>query len=239
VKQLFKLMLSSKTYRQGSSAPEELLAKDPENRLLARAQRYRLPAEMLRDQWLSVSGLLKPKVGGASVKPYELAESFKPLKRDKGEGLYRRSLYTFWKRTAPAPVMMALDAAKRDVCSVKRERTQTPLQALVLLNDPQVNEAARVLGTTLFMKHGGVNDAMVSELFRLATSRTPGGDELEVAQALFAEQLAGFKADPASAEVFLKTGDAPGAGDLPPAEAAASAVLALAVMNLWESVARL
>ena len=104
-----------------------------------------MPAEMIRDQYLAISGLLSDKIGGPSVKPYELSQSFKPMGKDKGENLYRRSVYTFWKRTGPAPVMMALDASKRDVCRVKRERTSTPLQALVMLNDPQIVEALSLI----------------------------------------------------------------------------------------------
>ena len=123
VKRLVKQMVMSTAYRQSSAVTEELLKVDPENEFLARAPSYRWPAEMLRDNVLAASGLLVGKIGGPPVKPYELAASFKPSTPDRGDGLYRRSLFTYWKRTGPAPVMMALDAAKRDVCRVKREVT--------------------------------------------------------------------------------------------------------------------
>ena len=238
VKALFKLMVRSATYRQGSHAPPELVERDPANQLLARAPQHRLPAEMIRDQWLATSGLLVPKVGGPSVKPYELTESFKPLGRDKGEGLYRRSLYTFWKRTAPAPVMMSLDASKRDVCTVRRERTSTPLQALVMLNDPQLNEAARVFGAKMLKKHGAAGQPMYEEMFRMTTGRKPTARELELLAALYTEQRSVFAAKPQDAEKYLATGDAKPDPAIAPEDAAAASVLASAMLNLWESVAR-
>ncbi|MEZ5299945.1 MAG: DUF1549 domain-containing protein [Verrucomicrobiales bacterium] len=154
VKALLKTIALSATYRQDSDAPRELYQNDPENRLLARGARFRLSAEMIRDNALSASGLLAEKLGGPSVKPYEIEESFKPAGRAKGEGLYRRSLYTYWRRTGPAPAMLTFDAAKRDVCAAKRERTASPLQALVLMNGPQFVEAARKLGERLLKAHG-------------------------------------------------------------------------------------
>ncbi len=148
VKQLVKTIVMSSTYRQDSACSEPLRSKDPDNVLLGRGPRYRLPAEMLRDNALLASGLLVDKVGGPAVKPYQpdglwKEKSGKTYTRDKGEGSHRRSLYTYWKRTSPPPAMMTLDAAKRDVCQVKRQTTATPLQALVLLNDPQYVEASR------------------------------------------------------------------------------------------------
>jgi len=231
VKRLLKQMVMSATYRQTSEASEELVTRDPENMLLARAPVYRLSAEMLRDQALAASGLLAEKVGGAPVRPYEVAVSFKPVKRDKGDGLYRRSLYTYWKRTGPAPVMMALDASKRDVCSVKRERTASPLQALVLLNDPQMVEASRVLGEKLHVKHGEAAPALVSEAFRILVGRNPSAKESTILVALYTEQLAVFSADPAKAEEYLKTGDAPRDANLSAAKVAAAAVVVNGLLN--------
>ena len=231
VKRLMKQMLMSATYRQRSEADPSLLARDPENWLLARAPVYRLPAEMLRDQSLELSGLLVDKIGGAPVRPYEVAVSFKPVKQDQGEGLYRRSLYTYWKRTAPAPVMMALDASKRDVCSVKRERTASPLQALVLLNDPQLVEAARVLGEKLCVAHGEDQAALVADAFRRVVGRVASDEELVVLGKLFEEQLGLFSQDPAKADALLKTGSAPRDGKLAAPRVAAASVLVNGLLN--------
>ena len=132
LKRLMKQIVTSAAYRQTSTIDAKLRSRDPDNRLLARGPRRRLPAEAIRDNGLCVSGLLVEKIGGPPVVPYEITESFKPRQRSKGEGLYRRSLYTHWQQTGPAPVMEVFDASKRDVCVAKRERTSTPLQALVL-----------------------------------------------------------------------------------------------------------
>ncbi|MGI9241829.1 MAG: DUF1553 domain-containing protein [Verrucomicrobiales bacterium] len=236
VKRLLKQMVMSATYRQRSEADQDLLARDPENLLLARAPVYRLPAEMLRDQSLAVSGLLVEKLGGASVRPYEVAVSFKPVEKDTGEGLYRRSLYTYWKRTGPAPVMMALDASKRDVCSVKRERTASPLQALVLLNDPQIVEAARVLGEKLVVAHGDDAASLVRDAFRRTVGRSPRTEEAAVVERLYREQLALFEGDLAAAGALLSTGDAPRDEALPSAEVAAAAIVVNGLLNFDASV---
>ena len=236
LKRTLRQIVLSATYRQDSRAPAALRGRDPDNRLLARGPSYQLPAEMIRDNVLSASGLLVNKQGGAPARPYDLAVSFKPVRVDSGEGLYRRSLYTFWKRTGPAPVMMTLDASKRDVCVVKRERTSTPLQACVLLNGPQFIEAARVLGQSMLKKHGEDVDAMVVEMFRRLTSRTPTKREREILGRGFAEQLAYFEADPKRADVFLKTGKAPIEKTLPPARIAAAAMVANTLMNFDECV---
>ena len=237
MKALLKLIVSSSTYRQSSDISLERQKRDPENMWLGRASRLRLPAEMIRDQWLSVSGLISSTVGGAPVKPYEVTESFKPMARDKGQGLYRRSIYTFWKRTGPAPVMMALDASKRDVCTVKRERTSTPLQALVLLNDPQLNEAARVFGEKMLGKHGKDQAAMLAEMFRSVTGRKATGKEQQVMQRIYQEQREEFIKDPDAAKKFLAVGDAKRDDKLAIEDAAASGVVAVALFNLWESLA--
>jgi hypothetical protein len=236
VKRLLKLMVTSATYRQSSSAPANLLARDPENRLLARASRYRLSAEMLRDNVLAVSGLLVNKVGGASVRPYEVEASFKPVGRTRGEGLYRRSVYTYWKRTAPAPAMMALDASKREVCRVRRERTTSPLQAFVLLNGPQYVEAARMLAEREIKLHGDNTDAILAGMFRELTSRKPRAAETKLLVKLYLEQLADFEKNPKRAEAFLKTGDRPRDKKLPAARTAALGVVASMLMNFDQSV---
>lgn len=238
VKRLLEQIVTSATYRQSSQASPAAMARDPGNRWLSRAPRYRLPAEMVRDNALAVSGLMDREIGGPPVRPYEVAVSFKPVKRDEGTGLYRRSLYTYWKRTAPAPVMMSLDAAKRDVCMVKRERTSSPLQALVLLNDPQFVEAARVLGEHALKQYGADANGVIEYLFRTLTSRRPTEQEQDVLQRLYQEQLAEFEADPEAAVRFLQTGDAPRDESIDPARLAAVGVLTSALMNFDECVMR-
>lgn len=238
VKALLRTIVTSSTYRQSSLASEDLITRDPDNRLLARGARYRLPAEMIRDNALATSGLLVAKIGGEPVKPYEVAVSFKPVKRDEGEGLYRRSLYTFWKRTAPAPVMMSLDASRRDVCTVQRERTSSPLQALVLLNDPQLVEAARILGQEMLQQHGDNIEAMATEMFRRLTSRQPKPAELAILVKLHQQQLARFNESPEAADKYLEIGDHPFAENLDKAKLAAAGVLANALMNYDECVTK-
>src|SRR5690606_7136799 len=149
------------------------------------------------------------RIGGPPAKPYEVAVSFKPVASDTGEGLYRRSLYTYWKRTGPAPVMMTLDAAKREVCSVRRERTSSPLQAFVMMNGPQFVEAARVLAERLLIKHGENTDAALTEMFRRLTSRYPSEREAAVLRDLFERQHRRFETSPEQAEALLKIGEKP------------------------------
>ena len=207
VQRLLKQMVMSRAYRQSSVTTQQLLQRDPENELLARAPSYRLPAEMLRDNVLAASGLLVDKIGGPPAKPYELAASFKASKPDDGEGLYRRSLYTYWKRTGPAPVMLALDAAKRDVCRVKRERTSSPLQALAMLNGPQFVEAARALSQRLIEMHGqDATDRIVVDMFRILTSRSPSPAETSILIRLFDAQREHFRAHPKAAMQYLSNG---------------------------------
>ena len=236
VKHLLKTIVSSATYRQRSSVTSNHLMRDPDNHLFSRSPRYRLSAEMLRDNALAVSGLLVPSIGGPPTHPYELEVSFKPLEHKKGEELYRRSLYTFWKRTAPAPVMMALDASKRDVCSVKRERTSSPLQALILLNSPQFVEAARILAERMLHKHGNNQDELLVELFRTMTSRFPTMEEKRVLSELFREQQAYFKEYPDRAEQFLSTGDTIRDMALETDRLASISIVTLTLMNFDECI---
>ncbi|MCH8829364.1 MAG: DUF1553 domain-containing protein, partial [Planctomycetes bacterium] len=241
VKRLMKMLVMSATYRQSSRlavGPEQanLLKRDPENRLLSRGPSYRLSAEMLRDSALAVSGLLVNKVGGPPVRPYELEASFKPVRRDRGAGLYRRSLYTYWKRTAPAPVMMVLDASKREVCRVKRERTSSPLQSLALLNSPQFVEAARMLAQRLLRKHGDNTNAILTELFRRLTSRRPKKAERELLTKLYRQQVSYYEKHRDKAAAFLKVGDSKADPKLPSAKLAAMGVVANTLMNFDECV---
>lgn len=224
IKRLIKQIVTSSTYLQSSTHREDLLELDPENRLLARGPRHRLSAEMLRDNVLFSGGLLSERQGGAPSKPYEVEVSFKPSNRDKGEGLYRRSLYTYWRRTAPAPAMMTLDAAKRDVCRVKRERTSSPLQAFVLMNSPQFVESARGLAEKLITKHDSDDEAVLAEMFERLTSRSATDRELEVIKRLYRQQLEYFEASPEEVKKYLEVGDRPAADATSPRLAAITAV---------------
>lgn len=237
---MLKQMLMSRTYQQSSTHPDPRVAEDdPTNRWLSRGSSYRLSAEMLRDGALVVGGRLVSKIGGPPVKPYDLQVSFKPSPPSKGDGLYRRSIYTYWKRTGPSPTMMTLDAAKRDVCQVRRERTSSPLQAFVLLNGPQYIEAARGLAELLTRKHDSDSDGVsrsVEDAFRTVTTRAPTDDEVEVCVDLYDSQLVYFDADSQRSNSFLAIGDAVVDKTISPAHLAALTVVVNTLMNFDESV---
>jgi hypothetical protein len=189
---------------------------------------------MLRDAALYAGGLLVERIGGPPAKPYEVAVSFKPVDHDKGEGLFRRSVYTYWKRTGPAPVMMALDASKRDVCRVRRSRTSSPLQALVLLNDPQFVEAGRHLSEKLLHEHGTSDTGVLAAMFRTLTGRRPTEAELAVVEKLYQQQVAYFADHQQQAERYLTTGESAYDDTLPcsPVERlAAHSVVAASLLN--------
>ncbi|HUR46868.1 MAG TPA: DUF1553 domain-containing protein, partial [Candidatus Saccharimonadales bacterium] len=242
VKALHKLIATSATFCQTSVADPETLARDPENRLLARGSKHRLQAEFVRDCALSLSGLLNEHLGGPSVKPYqpaglwEEAGTGKTYSQDHGPALYRRSLYTFWRRTAPPASMLTFDAVTREVCTAKRETTATPLQSLVLLNDPQFIEAARVLAEKLVRQAGEDVEERVQTAFRLITSRVPQPREKEVLKKLYQEQLEWFTAHPEAAEKYLAIGETKPDKTLPPLQVAATAVMADALLNHDEFV---
>lgn len=237
LKRLIKQMVMSATYRQDSTLTRAAYQKDPGNQLLARASSFRLPPEMLRDNALFASGLLVDRVGGPGAKPYDLALSFKPVGVDQGDGLYRRSVYTYWKRTGPSPVMMTLDASKRDVCTVKRERTATPLQSFVLLNAPQFVEAARSLAIQTWTTHQDPKPA-IHEVFLKLTSRPPSDRESEVLAGLFQSQLESFRADPEAAARYLKVGQRNVESDIDSTTLAALTSVVQTVMNFDECVTR-
>ena len=245
VKELCKQIVLSSTYRQSTvpRAPKGFV-EDPDNRWLARGSRYRLSAEQIRDNALAVSGLLVPKLGGPSVMPYQPAGLWeesgtgKSYKQAKGEGLYRRSLYTFWRRTSPPPSMTAFDATSRETCTAYRERTATPLQALVLLNDPQFIEAARVLAEKLIVQHGDAIDLRLQSAFRLLTSRVPSPKEQAILLRLYNEQRDHFAASPNDATAFLAVGDSPRNDELNPADHAATTVVVKALMSFDECVTK-
>lgn len=230
-KALLKTIVMSRTYRQRSIADAKLMADDPDNELLARGPRFRLSAEMIRDNALAAAGLLSFKLGGPPVNPYEMSEAFKPATPTGGDGVYRRSVYSNWRRTAPPPAMIAFDAPRRAVCAAKRERTESPLQALILLNGTQYVEAARVLGETLHRAAHGDVAAMIEEGFLRCLSRPPDARERQIAGQIYREQLAYFQSRPDEAKALLKTGNAKRAADIAEPEAAAATVLAQSLMN--------
>jgi len=244
VKHILKTMVLSSTYRQGTVIDAATREKDPENVTYCRSNPDRLTAEMIRDNALAASGLLVNKVGGKPVKPYDLAVSFKPMNPDKGDGLYRRSVYTLWKRNAPAPMMVTFDASKRDVCVLRREPTASPLQPLVTLNGPQFIEAARVLGQDLIAKHqnnsqGKYQDsrkAVIQDAFYRLISREPSEEEVQILLNLYDSQRKAFDENPAEANKLLNIGYAPVSLTENPREHAAATIVINAIMNLNESL---
>ena len=248
VKALLRKIVISSTYRQSSVRSAGLAELDPDNRLLARAPRQRLQAEFIRDHALAVGGLLVDKRGGPGVHPYQPAVLFgrnaigaagASFKQGSGEDLYRRSLYTYWKRQIPAANMRILGADGRTACRTRRERTNTPLQALVLLNDPQFVEAARALAERSLKEGGSDILECLAYAFRLSTSRRPSRAELDILHAEFADRLEGFRADPERTRAYLHGG---GARKPDPAfdqsELAAFAAVAALILNLDESISR-
>jgi len=237
-KALLKTIVMSRTYRQHSLADAQTMADDPENLWLARGPSFRLSAEMIRDNALVSSGLLKQQIGGGPVNPYEMSESFKPAQPSGGDGVYRRSLYTFWRRTGPPPAMIAFDAPRRAVCTAKRERTDSPLQPLILLNGIQYVEAARVLGEKLHQETNGDVAAMIQQGFLRCLSRPPDAREVEILTRLYREQLDYFTQHPTEADALLKIGTTARIADIPGPHAAAALVLAQALLNHDEAVVK-
>jgi hypothetical protein len=244
MKALQKTIVMSATYRQSSKVTPDLLQKDPENRLLARGPRVRLPAEMIRDQALAVSGLLVEKIGGPSVKPYQPPGLWKELsggddyKPDHGDDLHRRSLYTFWKRTAPPPMMMNFDAAGRESCVVRELRTNTPLQSLNLMNDVTYLEAARKMAERMMREGGGTPPERIAYGFELATGRRPYGQESEILLASFQYSRDLFQSDGTAAGKYLSQGEAARDEKLDTRELAAYAALASLILNLDAAVTK-
>lgn len=231
IKGLLRRIALSATYRQSSTASAELRERDPRNRLLARGPRTALTAEMIRDNALFISGLLVEKVGGPPVKPYQppglwQEKSGAVYKADEGEGLWRRSLYSFWKRTSPPPSMMIFDAASRDVCVVKRQSTSSPLQALALWNDPQQVEAARLLSQRVVSDSAASDSDRLQSMFRLCTSHFPGAEELAALGELLTRARDAFSSGTEEMGAWLGIGKATIDESLDPVELAAFAVVA-------------
>jgi hypothetical protein len=238
-------LVTSATYRQDSKVAVRSREIDPENRLLSAYPRRRLSAEHIRDQALWVSGLLVEKVGGPSVKPpqpeglwQEVAmpsSNTREYAPGTGEEHYRRSLYTYWKRACPPPSLLTFDAPTREFCVTRRASTSTPLQALVLWNDPQYVEAARVLALRTLAEGEGDDGARVTTMYRRCTSRTPDAEELTSLLAALRVFRERFKASPEDAAKLLKVGQSmiPESADKP--EVAAWTMIANATMNLYHA----
>jgi len=249
VKALMKMMVLSATYRQSSDASPELVSRDPENRLLARGPRFRLPAEVIRDQALQIAGLLKESVGGPSVFPYQSPDLYKGIVvaadypgtkyvESTGDDLYRRSLYTFWKRTVPHPTLNVLDAPDREVCIVRRSATNTPLQALTLLNDPIFVEAARKFAERVIAEGGQARESRLNFAFRLATGRLPNERELHILENSLAKMSAAYQRDAAGARSLISVGASKSAAAVPPAELAAWTAVANIILNMDEVITK-
>ncbi|MBT7131014.1 MAG: DUF1553 domain-containing protein [Planctomycetes bacterium] len=240
LKATLKKMLLSATWRQSSAVDPRSKSIDPDNRLLARGPSLRMSAEMIRDQMLQSSGLLVTTIGGPPVLPYQppglwQEKSGHTYTPSKGDGLYRRSLYTFWKRTSPPPTMMIFDASKRDVCVTFRHRTSTPMQSLVLMNDPQFVEAARMLARRVMLDDRKEPTGTIELAFRRLTGRRPSAPELEILQQLHQQLLFEFQEDPQVATVWLQVGDSPLDPSIDPIEWAALTAVCSSLMNLDET----
>lgn len=248
VKRMHKLIVMSGTYRQAATVSPELLARDPENQLLARGPRFRCDAEVIRDSVLFASGLLVERTGGRSVRPYQpegiweavafVGSNTREFKPDSGDSLYRRSLYTFWKRTSPPPSMATFDAPSRENCTVRRPRTNTPLQALALMNDKQYIDAARKLAERMILEGGSTPESRLIYGFRWMTARKPSEKELNVLRRTLATQENIFKTDKVAAESLVAYGDAPRNPNLDPAEYAAWTMIANLLINLDETITK-
>jgi mono/diheme cytochrome c family protein len=249
VKSMQRLIVTSAVYRQASATRPELLEKDPENRLLAHGPRFRLPAEMVRDSALSVSGLMNSQIGGRSVLPYqpkglweEMAfggeYSAQTYEQSHGADLYRRSMYTFWKRTVPYPSLNTFDAPDREKCTARRGTTNTPLQALVLLNDPTYVEASRALAQRGLKESGPAASDRIRYEFQLATAREPSSKELSILEALYKREMNHYDTDRAAAKKLVAIGESPSDAKIDPAELAAWTTVASTILNLDETISK-
>ena len=245
LKELLKKMVMSSTYRQSPRIRPDALQKDYDNTYYGRSSNNRLTAEMIRDHVLAISGLLNTEIGGPPVKPYQPAGVWKAVantigeykyRQSQGNLVHRKSLYTYWKRTIPPPSMITLDASTRDKCTVKRQATNTPLQSLVLLNDPQYVEASRILAERM-MKEGGLDvEARIIFAFRLATSRSPNAAELGELVDLYDQQIQYYSQTPEASAALFSIGDSLVDSDIDNIKLAASTIIASTIINLDETV---
>jgi hypothetical protein len=245
-KAMHKLIVMSATYQQVSRVSPGLLEVDPVNRLFTRGARFRLPAEMIRDHALASSGLLVGRLGGESVRPYQppglwddvVYENVPRFVQDHGGKLYRRSLYTYWKRSVPPPNMQAFDAPSREVCVLTRAKTNTPLAALVLMNDPTFVEASRKLAGRVLRDGGATEESRLTLLHRLVCGRRPTERELGLLSSALAELQTSFRAEPEAARRLMAVGESPHDPALDAVELAAYASLANAVLGTDEAITR-
>ena len=246
VKEMHKLMVMSATYQQSSRVAPELSKRDPDNRLLARGPRFRLSAEMIRDQALATSGLLTGHLGGESVRPYQppglwddvVYQNVPRFSQDHGDKLYRRSLYTYWKRSVPPPNFQAFDAPTREACVLKRSTTNTPLAALVMMNDPTFVEASRILAERILREGGPAATTRLAMAFRLTTGRRPLPAEAQTLAVALRDMVDAFRQDPQAAEQLLTVGEAPADHLLDDCELAAYTAIVNSLLQLDESITR-
>ncbi len=249
VKHIQRLIVTSAAYRQASVITPDRLEADPNNRLISRGPRYRLEAELVRDNALAIAGLLNRRVGGSSVKPYqpeglweEVAYgsgfSAQTYEQDEGADLYRRGMYTFWKRQCPPPGMLVFDAPSREVCTSRRELTNTPLQALALMNDPVFLEAARVLAQRMILEGGPSPEERIASAFKRATCRLPSEKETEVLLSVYNAQLEDFKENPEAAAEYVKVGESPIPEGMDQVDLGAWMTVASMILNLDETITK-
>ncbi len=251
VKRLIKKIMMSAAYQQSSHVTSALVEADPSNQWLSRGPRFRLQAEFVRDATLHVSGLLVNRIGGPSVKPYQPAGLWREIShfgstpataqvfvQDHGEKLYRRSMYTYWKRTVPPPSMVSFDAPSRELCMLRRSTTNTPLQALVLLNDPQFVEASRALAERIFREGPAGIEPRLTFAFELATARLPTPQELSILRHAYQRALEEFRSDPQRALAYLQVGESDRDRNIDPVEHAAWASVASMILNLSETITK-
>jgi hypothetical protein len=240
LKKMVKLMVMSSTYRQDSYASPALREIDPENRLLARGPANRLTAEMMRDNVLTASGLINKKIGGPSIKPYQPAGLWEinssTYVADSTDAVYRRSLYIIAKRTVPNPTMATFDASERSSCLSRRQKTNTPLQSLVLLNDPTYIEASKVLGDAMSKETD--QDFAITKTYRKLTGRSPSAKELNILKALYKQELDKFRMNPEKTKGWLSAGLYKVNAQVDKALVAANAVVASTIMNSDASITK-
>jgi hypothetical protein len=245
MKHMVRLIVTSATYRQSSSAPASVVRADPENRLFSRQARFRLDAELIRDHALAVSGLLSRRIGGPSVKPYQPERYWENLNfptRDylpaTGEDQYRRGLYTWWQRSFLHPSLLAFDAPSRDECTAERNRSNLPQQALVLLNDPTYVEAAKALATRALSESPGDSHQRIGWMWQQVLQRSPDDGESAAMARLLSHHRAGYASHPAAAEAMLRTGQTSVPKGLEKTDLAAWTHLARVLLNLHETITR-